>query len=108
MNKTEKMVEYSKKKTIATQQKAIDAINQMVESGEPITYYSVRQKTGISKSFLYNNAEVNALIKQHLSPEKTKITSPEHKDLLKAKREIKQLKARIKELEAALAAYETK
>ena len=53
MNKTTKIIEHSKNKTILTQEKAINAINEMITAGEDVTYYSVRQKTGISKSFLY-------------------------------------------------------
>ena len=34
MDKTENMIKYSKNKTIITQQKAIDAINEMVKNGE--------------------------------------------------------------------------
>lgn len=106
MDKTENMIKYSKNKTIITQQKAIDAINEMVKNGENISVYSVRQKTGISKSFLYNNTEVKELIQKHASSTKERNTSPEHKELLKAKRDIKKLKARIKELEKRLSKYE--
>lgn len=105
MNKTTKIIEHSKNKTILTQEKAINAINEMIAAGEDVTYYSVRQKTGISKSFLYKNEEVNALIKANLSENKKRIDSPEHKDLLKARKEIKKLKARIVELEKELEKY---
>lgn len=105
MDKTTKIIEHSKNKTILTQEKAINAINEMIAAGEDITYYSVRQKTGISKSFLYKNEEVNKLIKEHASEEKKRITSPEHKDLLKARKEIKALKQKVAELEKELEQY---
>ena len=106
MNKTENMIKYSKNKTILTQKKAIEAINEMIKEGETISIYSVRQKTGISKSFLYNNKEVNELIKKHASATRERNTSPEHKELLKAKRDIKVLKAKVKDLEKRLSKYE--
>lgn len=102
--RTLKIVEHSKNKTVETQQKAINAINEMKKNGEKITYYSVRQKTGISKSFLYNNEEVSALIRENVEEERSKITSPEHEEYLKLKKENKSLKKRIEELEEELEA----
>lgn len=98
MNQEEKMVNHSKNKTEETKTRAIDAINKMIVNNEPITYYSVKQKTGISKSFLYNNEEVSSLIKSQRDKNSNTELTPEQIEIQNLKKENKRLKTQLTKL----------
>lgn len=97
----EKMVNHSKNKTEETKARAIEAINEMVKNNEPVTYYSVVHKTGISKSFLYNNEEVSSLINSLREHNKNAKLSPEQEEIKALKKENKALKTKITKAETA-------
>lgn len=48
--------------------KVKEIVDQMIENGEPVTPYSVAEKTTVSKTFIYQNKEVAAYIAEHRSP----------------------------------------
>ncbi|MDF2882898.1 MAG: hypothetical protein K0R54_3455 [Clostridiaceae bacterium] len=58
MEKTKKIVELTKKKSEEKREYVLEVINSMIRNGEKITFYSVYNKAGVSKSFVYNNEEI--------------------------------------------------
>ena len=44
-----------------------EVVDMMIANGEAVTPYSVYQKSGLSKAFVYTNGEANAYIDQHRS-----------------------------------------
>lgn len=122
MAKEDKMIEAVRNKSrdkVNTLKKIVD---KMVSNNERITTYTVWKKSGLSKSFLYNNPAAVAYIEKYKSvenigshdsdgvpviiskavdfpiPEKTKKLKKMSKKELK--QEIKKLRARVKELES--------
>ena len=94
MKNTNKIVTLAKEKSDEKKQKVIDTINKMIESGEKITFYSVYQKAGVSKSFVYNNKVIREVIEQHRKNPTKRSQSKDAKDVI-----IESQKRRIKELE---------
>jgi len=91
----------AKEKTEIKKQQVIKTINKMVENKEKITFYSVYQKAGVSKSFVYNNTEIRELIEKFRNvPVKVK-QSKDAKDVI-----IESQKRKIRELEKELKNYQ--
>lgn len=67
MAKQDKMIEYKKMESAKKVEEAKKCIDMMVKKGVPVTAYSVRYYTGLSKTFIYGNAEIAAYIEQHKS-----------------------------------------
>lgn len=96
-NKTDKIIEIAKKKSEETENKVVKVIKEMVKNEEKINFYSVYQKAGVSKSFVYNNPTIRELIEKYRSnPIKNKQTQ-DTKDVI-----IETQRKRIKELEKQL------
>jgi hypothetical protein len=60
--KTERIIQLAKEKTAEKEKFALEAIDELKQSGEKITFYSVAKQTGLSKTFLYNNESVRQVI----------------------------------------------
>lgn len=60
--KTEKITTHSRTKALQRQSEVLEAIAEMHAAGEKITFYSVIQKTGASKSYLYGNETIRKTI----------------------------------------------
>lgn len=101
MKNTSKIVSLAKEKTEVKKQKVIETINQMLENEEKITFYSVYQKAGVSKSFVYNNKEIREIIEQHRKLPSKKTQSKDAKDVI-----IESQKRKIKELEKEIKKYQ--
>ncbi|HCW53768.1 MAG TPA: hypothetical protein DG753_08540 [Clostridium sp.] len=82
MDKTEKIVELTKKKSEEKKEYVLEVINSMLRNGEKITFYSVYNKAGVSKSFVYNNQEIRNRIEACRSGIVTKDEVKDNKDLL--------------------------
>ena len=52
------MVEKNREKNLEKEEKAVILIRELVESGEPIVICDLVRKTGLSRSFFYNNARI--------------------------------------------------
>lgn len=91
----------AKEKTKEKQQKVIETINEMIENGEKITFYSVYQKAGVYKSFVYNNEDLRKVIEQHRQIPTKKTQSKDAKDVIidSQKQKIKELEKQIKQLQ---------
>ena len=98
---TSKIVSMAKEKTEEKKQKVINTINQMIANEEKITFYSVYQKAGVSKSFVYNNKEIREVIEQHRKLPIKKAQTKDAKDVIieSQKRKIKELEKEIKLLQ---------
>ena len=59
MNKAEKMVAINKKKHSEQEKKTIDIINKMLVNDEQVTISELRKRTGMSRSYFYNNKIVS-------------------------------------------------
>lgn len=91
----------AKEKSEEKKQKVIDTINKMIENEEKITFYSVYQKAGVSKSFVYNNEEIRDVIEHHRKNPTKKVQSKDAKDVIieSQKRKIKELEKEVKALQ---------
>ena len=101
MKNTSKIVTLAKEKSEEKKQKVIDTINKMLENDEKISFYSVYQKAGVSKSFVYNNEEIREVIEHHRKNPTKKTQSKDAKDVIieSQKRKIKELEKEIKALQ---------
>lgn len=94
MKNTNKIVSLAKDKSEQKQQEVINTINEMIKSEDKITFYSVYQKAGVSKSFVYNNEQIRGLIESHRKTTIKMRQSQDAKDVI-----IESLKRKIKDLE---------
>lgn len=94
MKNTDKLVMLAKEKSENTKQKVITTIDEMVKNGDRITFYSVYQKAGVSKSFVYSNNEIREVISKYRNKPIKRNQSKDAKDVI-----IDSLKLRIRELE---------
>jgi len=63
-DKMKGLAESDRKRTEETKAKALDAINQLIVSGENVNFNSVYRHSGISKSFLYKDKEIRTRIEE--------------------------------------------
>ncbi len=97
---TERIVSMAKEKTESKKKLVIDTINRMIDEDDKITFYSVFQKAGVSKSFVYNNQEIREIIEHHRKSPIKKTQTKDAKDII-----IESQKRKIKELEKELSKY---
>lgn len=95
---TKGILKNAEKKTKITIEKVENAIKEMIKDGTTINFNSLSVKTGVSKSFLYNNKELKMRIdslreKQKPNIKKEKVTQ-DSKDVI-----IQSLQKRISDLE---------
>ena len=79
-------------------QHVFHVIQEMIKLEEEITFYSVHRKAGVSKSFVYNNAEIRALIERsRQSPIRKTVQNMDTKDVMiqVLKKELQQMKTDI-------------
>ena len=62
MSKTDAVVKLAHKRTADKVKHVKSVIQTLQEQGEKITFYSVQKAAGVSKSFIYNNADLRELI----------------------------------------------
>ena len=88
---------HAARKALASKRKqdVLEAIEQMVQEGREITFYSVAKVTGASRNYLYTNDEIRSAIESTRHQYEPK---PQNPDII-----IKGLKRRVKELEKTLA-----
>ena len=98
--KTQKIKEISKKKAIDRQTEVLKEIRAMMKKGKKISFYSVSQATGASRSYLYNNPVIaETIYAAREEPIAIKRTKESEKTLIKAlKLENKKLKEQVDEL----------
>lgn len=82
MDKTDKIVKLTKKKSEEKRDYVLEVINSMIRNEEKITFYSVYKKAGVSKSFVYNNEEIRRRIEACRSGDITKDEVKDNKDIL--------------------------
>lgn len=70
MAKQDKMIEAQKEMSLEKVRYAKEVIDLMRENGETITAYTLQKKSKLSKSFIYNNAEVMEYLNQFRSEKK--------------------------------------
>ena len=101
-NKVDACVEAVKNKSAKRVAEVLAAIEEMQQSGEKITFYSVQKRTGASKSFLYGNETISKAIKENRTGAPGAARSEESKDAIIAalRLTIKQLQGRIRTLES--------
>jgi len=95
---TSMIVLMAKEKTEERKQKVIETVNKMLENKEKITFYSVYQKAGVSKSFIYNNEDLRKLIESYRQSPIKKVQSKDAKDIIidSQKRKINELEKQFK------------
>lgn len=98
---TSMIVSMAKEKTEERKQKVIETVNKMLENKEKITFYSVYQKAGVSKSFIYNNEDLRELIESYRQSTIKKIQTKDAKDVIIASQ-----KSKIAELEKLIKLYQ--
>lgn len=88
----------AKEKTEERKQKVIETVNKMLENKEKITFYSVYQKAGVSKSFIYKNEDLRKLIESYRQSPIKKVQSKDAKDIIidSQKRKISELEKQFK------------
>ena len=91
---TSMIVLMAKEKTEERKQKVIETVNKMLENKEKITFYSVYQKAGVSKSFIYKNEDLRKLIESYRQSPIKKVQGKDAKDII-----IESQKRKISELE---------
>lgn len=91
---TSMIVLLAKEKTEERKQRVIETVNKMLENKEKITFYSVYQKAGVSKSFIYKNEDLRKLIESYRQSSIKKVQSKDAKDII-----IDSQKSKINELE---------
>ena len=62
-----------------TRKKALDTIREMQMESEPVNFNSVRNRSGISKNYLYNEPETRKSIEECRQQEKSKPTARQAK-----------------------------
>lgn len=99
MDKTQKIVEITRKKSEEKKEYVLEVINAMLRNEEKITFYSVYKKAGVSKSFVYNNEEIRNRIELCRNGELSKNEVKDNKDLLidELTKEVDILKTKLKE-----------
>lgn len=100
MEKYEKMVALVKEKSRKKTDNAIREIKKMYRSKEQITVAELVKRTGLSRTFFYNNSEVNAVLTEYQNKQKQShvvVRSPKHEAMERA------MAMRIKQLEIQLA-----
>lgn len=99
MEKTKKIVELTKKKSEEKKEYVLEVINSMIRNGEKITFYSVYNKAGVSKSFVYNNDEIRNRIELCRSGALDIGEVKDNKDILidELNKEVEILRAKLKE-----------
>ena len=70
MAKEDKMIEATRAESAKKVELLKVAVDEMVEKGIAVTPYSVGKKTGLSKTFIYNNQEVKKYIEKYRSKER--------------------------------------
>lgn len=95
---TSMIVLMAKEKTEERKQKVIETVNKMLENKEKITFYSVYQKAGVSKSFIYKNDDLRKLIESYRQSPIKKVQSKDAKDIIidSQKRKISELEKQFK------------
>ena len=95
---TSMIVLMAKEKTEERKQKVIETVNKMLENKEKITFYSVYQKAGVSKSFIYKNEDLRKLIESYRQSPIKKVQSKDAKDIIidSQKRKINELEKQFK------------
>ena len=98
--KTQKIKELSKKKAIERQAEVLKEIRTMMKKGKKISFYSVSQATGASRSYLYNNPVIAETIYAAREEQTTiKRTKESEKTIIKTlKLENKKLREQVDEL----------
>ncbi|OCB00134.1 DUF6262 family protein [Clostridium beijerinckii] len=99
MEKTKKIIELTKKKSEEKKEYVLEVINSMIRNGEKITFYSVYNKAGVSKSFVYNNEEIRNRIEFCRSGALDIGEIKDNKDILidELNKEVEILRAKLKE-----------
>ena len=100
MDKSNKIVELTKKKSKEKKEYVLEVIDAMLRNGEKVTFYSVYTKAGVSKSFVYNNEEIRTKIELCRSGELKAEDVKDSKDLL-----IDELNKEVQKLREKLAEY---
>lgn len=101
MKKTEKIVELSVNKSAKRKREVMTAINNMKRRGDNITFYSVMKLTGASKSYLYGNIEIRALIEKERNEVPKPRNNQSNKVIISAQlKKIEELTSMIRKLEA--------
>lgn len=96
--------ELNDKKKFASQEKAEFVkriIHKMNQKGEKINFYTVQKETGVSKSFLYNNLELRALIEKMRLSCSSENSASSRKDVL-----IKTLRSENTNLKKTIQSFE--
>lgn len=94
MSNTKEIMKLAKLKSESTKSKVLEVLDDMVKNNENITFYSVNNKAGVSKSFIYNNSEVREAIEHYRTNSVNQTQSKDAKDVI-----IDSQKLKIKELE---------
>lgn len=99
MKRSNKIVELTKKKSQEKKEYVLEVIDAMLRSGEKITFYSVYNKAGVSKSFVYNNDEIRSKIEFCRAGELKADDVKDSKDLLidELNKEVQQLREKLSE-----------
>lgn len=99
MEKSKKIVELTKKKSEEKKEYVLEVINSMIRNGEKITFYSVYNKAGVSKSFVYNNEEIRNRIESCRSGALDVGEVKDNKDILidELNKEVEILRTKLKE-----------
>ena len=58
------LAENRKSRTASTRLRVFDAINQLIVLGENVNFNSVHKKSGVSKSFLYDDEDIRIRIEE--------------------------------------------
>ena len=97
-NKTQKINELAKKKSTDRQEEVLKEIRLMIKKGKKISFYSVAQATGASRSYLYKNTAISEAINAARSEPVTEKRSKESdKTIITAlKLENKKLREQVK------------
>lgn len=98
---TSMIVLMAKEKTEERKQKVIETVNKMIENKEKITFYSVYQKAGVSKSFIYKNEDLRKLIESYRQSPIKRVQSKDAKDII-----IDSQKSKINELEKLIKVHQ--
>lgn len=62
MDKTDKIVELARKKSVDKEKHVLAVIDELQKQKKKITFYAVQKAAGVSKSYIYNNKKLRALI----------------------------------------------
>lgn len=99
-DRTEKIRELAKKKSINRQNEILKVIYKMRQTGRKITFYGISKLTGASKSYLYNNKAIAKAIREGRDASPAPRSEQSKQTIITAQRlKIRKLQKRIKELE---------